>query len=485
MLLRALEQAESAGGEIEAVRMDVSRHVRSFESGEIAASVCVSIRPALNARAGERSVYKQRHPGEIVDLIAIRNDALDRRRDALRHPGAAWDAALAYIADEPEDASRCSRRRMGADRDARSPTAAEPAGSARQRQLLTSEAFRLETIRVRRFMVDRGLIAHPLDPPSTPSSRRPGEMGGRWIVHVPWLAAVVVVLALVSVQGLVLQPRQVESAREAAADSLRGQLTRDIVFIQSQVLLGAVEAIRDFVSASAAVPGLERMTLVDPRGIVLASSDIALEGQSIEQAGQAELAGLTGQLNASFRRRDRTRPLCGPGRHRGQHILQRRGALPPRPALRHSTPALHPGTRRAPGGGLLAKLHARLLHTCPAPGHPDPVVRLTARITRRLQHLATTWSASGTARRRPFRRSAADDIGRVSSLLRESVRRLVGARRWPSASSLRWIHLARASGSGAEGNAIYANAQYFTMFEDEPTEASTRHARDDQPGSPR
>ncbi|MBX3177916.1 MAG: PAS domain S-box protein [Candidatus Hydrogenedentes bacterium] len=297
-------------------------------------------------------------------------------------------------------------------------------------------------------------------------------MGGRWIVHVPWLAAVVVVLALVSVQGLVLQPRQVESAREAAADSLRGQLTRDIVFIQSQVLLGAVEAIRDFVSASAAVPGLERMTLVDPRGIVLASSDIALEGQSIEQAGQAELAGLTGQLNASFAPRIERAPYSdrvdiaasisfneeGPflrGLHYG--ILHQRFTL---------EPAVRPVVASSRNFMLVSSILVLLLAI--------PIQWFVyRRITRRLQHLANDVERFRDGERQGlFDDPLLDDIGRVSSLLRESVRGLVEREEVAQRLEL----ALDSAGAGVwewrrEGNAIYANAQYFTMFEDEPTEA--------------
>lgn len=168
VLLRALEQAGLPVEEIEAVRMDVSRHVRSFESGEIAASVCFDpTRSKLLALGGKEVFTSNDIPGEIVDLIAIRNDALDRRRDALRHLGAAWDAALAYIADEPENAYSMLGRRMGLDRDgARSAYSRLNLLDLRASvRLLTSEAFRLETmVRVRRFMVDRGLIAHPVDP---------------------------------------------------------------------------------------------------------------------------------------------------------------------------------------------------------------------------------------------------------------------------------------------------------------------------------
>jgi len=179
--LRALEVSGMSLEDVQVVRMDVARHAKAFKRREIAASVCFEpTRSQLIAAGGVEVFDSRRIPGEIVDVLAVRSDLETSPASALRHLGAAWDEALAYMKSAPEKAYGVLGRRMGLD-----PRATRDAfGGVKlldrkeSAALLRSEEFQQETlVRLHSFMVERGLVDGSGMPRIAPEAA--GEVGTR------------------------------------------------------------------------------------------------------------------------------------------------------------------------------------------------------------------------------------------------------------------------------------------------------------------
>lgn len=111
VLSRALSQAGMAAGDVQTLHLDSNEQPDAFERGMVDGAVTFDPYRSRLLAAGATTLFDSSLiPGEIVDLVAIRETALASHRAAVRDLLAAWFRALDYIDREPLDAAR----RMGA-----------------------------------------------------------------------------------------------------------------------------------------------------------------------------------------------------------------------------------------------------------------------------------------------------------------------------------------------------------------------------------
>jgi len=99
------------------------------------------------------------------------------------------------------------------------------------------------------------------------------------LAHLPTLLLSGLLIILLLAEWLYIYPKNLQQARNLAELNMRSSLVADIDFVQSRVNTQNWAEIREFFSARSAIPGLEEITLVDPNGLIMASTAIETEGQ--------------------------------------------------------------------------------------------------------------------------------------------------------------------------------------------------------------
>lgn len=292
-------------------------------------------------------------------------------------------------------------------------------------------------------------------------------MIGRISIHLPWLAALVILTVVAFMEVIFSRPREAEVAREAAEESIRTRLARDLSLIESAVYDDSLQQVREFVSASSAISGLEETILLDPKGIVLAASDIALEGNPLPDS----------EAYAPMRRHAAGNVVMEIIREPGSNLVETWASVGfPNPA-----------------GGLRAQLYGLLYTRYNIEPTLAPMLESTRSfalklvlvlilttvplqalvywlVTRRLQRLAEDARAFGQGVRKGlFNDGMSDQIGTISTLLREATME-VGEREVVAHR----LELALESANAGiwdwdiPSNTITTNAQYHIMLGDEP-----------------
>ena len=110
VLSRALAVNGMQASDVKVVHLESNEQPVAFEKGLVDGAVTFDPYRAQFLRAGARTLFDStRIPGEIVDLLAIRAEALDKHGRATQGLLSAWFDALDYLQANPEDAAR----RMG------------------------------------------------------------------------------------------------------------------------------------------------------------------------------------------------------------------------------------------------------------------------------------------------------------------------------------------------------------------------------------
>jgi len=108
MLHRALAKAGLSENSVHIVPMDVNAHEAAYRSGKVDAVVTFEPERTHLIAAGAHVLFDSSEiPGEIVDVLVVRPEALKRRHHRQwAHIMGAWFHALAYLHDHPEDAAK-------------------------------------------------------------------------------------------------------------------------------------------------------------------------------------------------------------------------------------------------------------------------------------------------------------------------------------------------------------------------------------------
>ena len=110
VLSRALALNGMQAGDVNVVHLESNEQPRAFEKGQVDAAVTFDPYRTQFLRAGATTLFDStRIPGEIVDLVAVRETVLTRQPNAVQSLLAGWFSAIDYLQREPQDAAR----RMG------------------------------------------------------------------------------------------------------------------------------------------------------------------------------------------------------------------------------------------------------------------------------------------------------------------------------------------------------------------------------------
>ena len=110
VLSRALAINGMQPGDINVVHLESNEQPAAFEQGKVDGAVTFDPYRAQFLRAGGRTLFDSTQiPGEIVDVLAVRDTVFERKPKAVRALISGWFGAIDYFATNPQDAAR----RMG------------------------------------------------------------------------------------------------------------------------------------------------------------------------------------------------------------------------------------------------------------------------------------------------------------------------------------------------------------------------------------
>jgi NitT/TauT family transport system substrate-binding protein len=119
LLGRALEKSSMAPGDIQTVSLRFDEQERAFTQGEVDAIASFEPLKSRLTSSGARVVFDSSEiPGEILDVLVVREDVLADRRSEIREIISVWFRALAHMRNHEEQsrarvaraASECQRK---------------------------------------------------------------------------------------------------------------------------------------------------------------------------------------------------------------------------------------------------------------------------------------------------------------------------------------------------------------------------------------
>ncbi len=110
VLSRALTLNGMQPSDVQIVHLESNEHPAAFEKGRVDAAVTFDPFRSQILRAGGTTVFDSTQiPGEVVDLIAVRGDILEKNPERVKALLSGWFSAIGYLQSDPKDATR----RMG------------------------------------------------------------------------------------------------------------------------------------------------------------------------------------------------------------------------------------------------------------------------------------------------------------------------------------------------------------------------------------
>ena len=110
VLSRALAKNGMQPGDVKVVHLESNEQPNAFEKGRVDGAVTFDPYRTQFLKAGATILFDSTQiPGEIVDLVAVRESVLDKRPEAIQALLNGWFAAVDYLQGDPKDAAR----RMG------------------------------------------------------------------------------------------------------------------------------------------------------------------------------------------------------------------------------------------------------------------------------------------------------------------------------------------------------------------------------------
>lgn len=107
MLSRSLESAGLTPKDVVIAPMEYNEHEKAFKDGLVDAVVTFDpVREKLVASGGKVVFDSSKMPGEIVDVLYISRDALEKNRENVNTLVDGWFRALDYLQKHPADAAR-------------------------------------------------------------------------------------------------------------------------------------------------------------------------------------------------------------------------------------------------------------------------------------------------------------------------------------------------------------------------------------------
>lgn len=119
VLTRALEQAQLSVQDVQIVSLGSSEHEQAFKDGTVDAVVTFEPARSKLLQTGARQVFDStKIPGEIVDVLVVRQDVLEHQSKTVQALLEGWFKALDYMEQHPQDAARRVAPREGVSPEA-------------------------------------------------------------------------------------------------------------------------------------------------------------------------------------------------------------------------------------------------------------------------------------------------------------------------------------------------------------------------------
>ncbi|EKD34367.1 MAG: hypothetical protein ACD_75C02370G0002 [uncultured bacterium] len=113
VLSRATEMAGIAMGELTVIPLEISEHEAAYLQEKVDAVVTFEPVKTRLVTAGARILFDSRQiPGEIVDVLVVRHDYLEKHSQEVRKLLDGWFRALDYLGKNPQDAAARMTGRM-------------------------------------------------------------------------------------------------------------------------------------------------------------------------------------------------------------------------------------------------------------------------------------------------------------------------------------------------------------------------------------
>ncbi len=107
LLTRGLEQVNMTLKDVTLVNLPVNKHEKAFNEGELDAVVTFDpVRTKLLETGAKVLFDSSRIPGEIIDVLVVREEAIAGHEDQLQTMLRSWFRALDYLESNPKEAAR-------------------------------------------------------------------------------------------------------------------------------------------------------------------------------------------------------------------------------------------------------------------------------------------------------------------------------------------------------------------------------------------
>jgi NitT/TauT family transport system substrate-binding protein len=168
-LSRAFDQAKLSLKDVKLVSVFASEHERAIQEKRVDAVVTYEPLITKLESMGSHVLWdSSKIPGEVIDIIAMREDILSQRPDAVKNFSQGWFQALQYLQKNPQDAARRIAPHIGLSpqqflktlQKIRIPNALE-----NQRILGKQDPTVLQSIkRLTQYLVSKDLLKSSVDP---------------------------------------------------------------------------------------------------------------------------------------------------------------------------------------------------------------------------------------------------------------------------------------------------------------------------------
>lgn len=113
VITRALENHGLSVADVKIEHLDVNAHEQAYLKGEVDAVVTFEPVRTKLMNAGASEIFTSREmPGEIVDVLVVRESVLAAQADTLRLLVDAWFEALDYFRAQPQEAAKIMAKRQ-------------------------------------------------------------------------------------------------------------------------------------------------------------------------------------------------------------------------------------------------------------------------------------------------------------------------------------------------------------------------------------